>query len=36
LGRADDEPIAPAADGVRVIPVIERAQYFHDQFWKFS
>ena len=36
LGRADDEPIAPAADGVRVIPVVERAQYFHDQFWKFS
>jgi acetoin utilization deacetylase AcuC-like enzyme len=36
LGRADDEPIAPAADGLRVIPIIERAQYFHDQFWKFS
>jgi acetoin utilization deacetylase AcuC-like enzyme len=36
LGRADDEPITPAADGIRAIPIIERAQYFHDQFWRFS
>lgn len=36
LGRADDEPITPAADGVRVLPIIERARYFHGQFWKLS
>jgi hypothetical protein len=29
-------PIAPIADRVRVIPIIERAQYFHEQFWKFA
>jgi acetoin utilization deacetylase AcuC-like enzyme len=36
LGREADEPIAPVADGMRVIPIIERAQYFHEQFWKFA
>ena len=36
LGRAADEPIAAPADGVRAIPILERAQYFHEQFWKFA
>ena len=36
LGRDDDEPIERLIEGARVIPIIERAQYFHDQFWKFS
>ncbi len=36
LGRDDDEPVAGAIDGDRVIPIIQRAQYFHDQFWKFA
>jgi acetoin utilization deacetylase AcuC-like enzyme len=36
LGREDGEPIAPAANGLRAVPIIERAQYFHDQFWKFT
>jgi acetoin utilization deacetylase AcuC-like enzyme len=35
LGRGADEPIAPAADGTRVIPIIERAHYFLGQYWKF-
>jgi len=36
LGRDDDEPIAPVVNGIRALPIIERAQYFHDQFWQFS
>jgi acetoin utilization deacetylase AcuC-like enzyme len=36
LGRDDDEPIVAAVEGARVLPIIERAQYFHEQFWKFS
>ena len=35
LGREADEPIAPAADGARVIPIIERSRYFLSRFWKF-
>jgi len=35
LGRADDEPITAVQNGLRAIPIVERAQYFHDQFWKF-
>ena len=38
LGREADEPIAPARaidDGARVIPILQRAQYFHDEFWQF-
>jgi len=29
-------PIAPIADGTRIILIIERAHYFHEQFWKFA
>ena len=36
LGREDDEPITPAINGGRVLPIIQRAQYFHEQFWKFT
>jgi acetoin utilization deacetylase AcuC-like enzyme len=36
LGREDDEQFASATDGSRVIPIIERAQHFHEQFWKFD
>jgi len=36
LGRADDEPIVAAVEGVRVLPIIQRAQYFHEQFWKLA
>jgi hypothetical protein len=36
LGREDDEPIERAVEGARVIPIIERARYFHEQFWKFA
>jgi acetoin utilization deacetylase AcuC-like enzyme len=36
LGRADDEPIVAATDGVRAIPIIERVQHFHEQIWKFT
>ena len=35
LGREADEPLAPADDGARVIPIIERAQYFLSRYWKF-
>jgi acetoin utilization deacetylase AcuC-like enzyme len=35
LGRDADEPIAPACDGTRVIPIIERSQYFLARYWKF-
>jgi acetoin utilization deacetylase AcuC-like enzyme len=35
LGRAADEPIAPANDGARVIPIIERSHYFLARYWKF-
>jgi acetoin utilization deacetylase AcuC-like enzyme len=34
LGREDDESIERVDEGARVIPIIERAQYFHEQFWK--
>jgi hypothetical protein len=39
LGRAADEPIGPAnviGDGARVLPIIQRAHYFHDPFWQFT
>jgi acetoin utilization deacetylase AcuC-like enzyme len=36
LGRAADEPIASSIDGARVLPIIQRAQYFHDEFWQFT
>jgi len=44
LGREPDEPIAPvldglrgsAANGARVLPILQRAHYFHDEFWKLS
>jgi acetoin utilization deacetylase AcuC-like enzyme len=35
LGRGADEPIVPAADGARVVPIIERARYFLANYWKF-
>jgi len=35
LGREADEPLAPADDGARVIPIIERARYFLSRYWKF-
>ncbi|MFZ1120494.1 MAG: histone deacetylase [Candidatus Binataceae bacterium] len=35
LGRAADEPLAPADDGARVIPIIERSHYFLSRYWKF-
>ena len=35
LGREADEPITPAADGDRVIPIIERSHYFLSRYWKF-
>jgi acetoin utilization deacetylase AcuC-like enzyme len=35
LGREADESIAPAADGDRVIPIIERSHYFLSRYWKF-
>ncbi len=35
LGRAADEPIAPADDGARVMPIIERSHYFLARYWKF-
>src|SRR6266436_3093536 len=33
LGRAADEPIAPADDGARVMPIIERSHYFLARYW---
>ena len=36
LGCADDEPITLAENGVRVVPVIERARYFHEEFWRLT
>jgi len=35
LGREADELIEAAADGERVIPIIERSRYFLSRFWKF-
>ncbi len=35
LGREADEPISAAANGDRVIPIIERAHYFLKRYWKF-
>jgi acetoin utilization deacetylase AcuC-like enzyme len=35
LGREADEPLAPAADGDRIIPIIERSRYFLKGYWKF-
>jgi acetoin utilization deacetylase AcuC-like enzyme len=34
LGRDNDETIAPARDGARAIPLIQRAKYFHQPYWK--
>ncbi|HUY18981.1 MAG TPA: histone deacetylase [Candidatus Binataceae bacterium] len=34
LGREADEPIAPAADGDRVMPIIERAKNARSPIWK--
>lgn len=36
LGRDADEPIVPAADGERVAPIIQRAQYFLGRYWNFT
>jgi len=47
LGRAADEPIAPAraigdpargpaANGARILPILQRAPYFHSPFWQFT
>jgi acetoin utilization deacetylase AcuC-like enzyme len=47
LGREADEPITPApsidagargsaANGARILPILQRAHYFHDEFWKFQ
>jgi len=36
LGREADEPVALADNGDRVTPIVQRAQYFHQQFWKFD
>ena len=35
LGREADEPISAAANGDRVIPIIERSHYFLKRYWKF-
>ena len=35
LGRDADERLTPGADGDRVIPIIERSQYFLKRYWKF-
>jgi acetoin utilization deacetylase AcuC-like enzyme len=36
LGREADEPITPAATCARILPILQRARYFHDEFWKFQ
>jgi acetoin utilization deacetylase AcuC-like enzyme len=36
LGREADEPITPAPACVRILPILQRAHYFHDEFWKFQ
>jgi hypothetical protein len=39
LGRAADEPITPVpaiGDAARVLPIIQRARYFHTPFWQFT
>jgi len=36
LGRDGDEQIAPAVDGERVIPIVQRAQYFLHRYWNFG
>jgi acetoin utilization deacetylase AcuC-like enzyme len=35
LGREPDEPITPAPACARILPMLQRAHYFHDDFWKF-
>jgi acetoin utilization deacetylase AcuC-like enzyme len=35
MGREADEPLAPADDGARVMPIIERSHYFLTRYWKF-
>jgi acetoin utilization deacetylase AcuC-like enzyme len=34
MGREAGEPIAPATDGERIVPIIERARYFQGPYWK--
>ena len=34
MGREAGEPIAPATDGERIVPIIERARYFQRPYWK--
>jgi acetoin utilization deacetylase AcuC-like enzyme len=36
LGREADEPITPAPACARILPILQRAHYFHDEFWKFQ
>jgi acetoin utilization deacetylase AcuC-like enzyme len=36
LGRQSDEEIAPTRDAERVVPIIQRARYFHAKLWKFD
>jgi acetoin utilization deacetylase AcuC-like enzyme len=36
LGREADEPITPAPACARILPILQRARYFHDEFWKFQ
>lgn len=35
LGRDDDEPASLARNGARATPIIQRARYFHSDYWKF-
>src|SRR5260370_20600257 len=34
MGREAGEPIPPATDGGRIVPIIERARYFQRPYWQ--
>jgi acetoin utilization deacetylase AcuC-like enzyme len=35
MGREADEPDPPVGDGDRMVPIVERSQYFLAPYWKF-
>jgi acetoin utilization deacetylase AcuC-like enzyme len=36
LGREADEPMPPVPACARILPILQRARYFHEQLWRFT